>query len=180
VFENDHGPTSFRETQGFDPAKCSQEGIGSLQLAAYFAKTTDTLKVILETGAFDVNRVDENGDTALFYALAGYNSPGNVCHLIEKGADPDIANRKNVTPMNVVGTGRMKELEDIMKEKRRIYLNSVAPSPTAVRNAADDTSGDDDQPDPEHSRLCVTHPQQTRTIREAFLWSEEIWHKEMV
>jgi ankyrin repeat protein len=133
VFENDHGPTSFRETQGFDPAKCSQEGIGSLQLAAYFAKTTDTLKVILETGAFDVNRVDENGDTALFYALAGYNSPGNVCHLIEKGADPDIANRKNVTPMNVVGTEKMKELEDIMKETRQIYLNSVAPSPIRQR-----------------------------------------------
>lgn len=56
--------------------------------------------------------------------------------------------KEGVTPMDVVGTEKMKELEDIMKETRHFYMNPVAPSPTAARNVADDTSGDDDQPDP--------------------------------
>jgi hypothetical protein len=60
-----------------------------------------------------------------------------------------IANKKGVTPMNVVGTEKMKEGEDILKETRQFYKNPVAPSPTAARNVADDTGEcGDDQRDP--------------------------------
>jgi hypothetical protein len=169
------------EKHKVDPAKCSPEGIGSLHLAAYFAKTTNTLKVILETGAFDVNRVDENGDTALFYALAGDNSLENVCHLIERGADPDIANRKGVTPMNVVGTEKKKKLEDIMKQKRKlyIYMNHVAPSPIAATNAADDTSGDN-QRDPAlacASRTLSKHGPSERLFSGLRKFSTNKWYE---
>lgn len=132
------------EKHRVDPAKCSPDGIGSLHLAAYFATTTDnTLKVVLETGEFDVNRVDRNGDKAILYALAGFNSQENVRYLIEKGAEPDIANRKRVPPIDVAVTEKTKILVNIVQQTSQFDKNHVAPTPTAARNAADDTSGDD-------------------------------------
>ncbi|XP_046635844.1 poly [ADP-ribose] polymerase tankyrase-1-like [Daphnia pulicaria] len=71
-----------------------------LHLASRYAKTTDIIDVILETGEFDINGVDNDGLTPLHHAILGLNPTINVPHLIQLGADPNVADKNGVTPLN--------------------------------------------------------------------------------
>ena len=72
----------------------------ALHVASRYAKTTELIDVILETGQFDINGVDNDGETPLHYAINGRNNPITIArHLIQKGADPEIANKNGITPL---------------------------------------------------------------------------------
>ena len=70
----------------------------ALHVASPYAKTTELIDVILETGQFDINGVDNDGETPLHYAINGRN-PTIARHLIQMGADPKIANYNGITPL---------------------------------------------------------------------------------
>jgi ankyrin repeat protein len=65
---------------------------------AKYAKTTELIDVILKTGQFDINGVDNDGETPLHYAINGRN-PTIARHLIQMGADPKISNYNGITPL---------------------------------------------------------------------------------
>jgi ankyrin repeat protein len=78
-----------------------EEGMNALHLASRHAKTTDVIDVVLETGKFDINGVDNDGKTPLHYAVEGSDRAIIVPHLIEKGADPNIGEKGGITPVHV-------------------------------------------------------------------------------
>jgi ankyrin repeat protein len=75
--------------------------MNALHSASFHAKTTDVIDVILETGEFDINGGDKDGNTPLHYALLGLYPKRNVPHLIQLGADPNVADKNGVTALNM-------------------------------------------------------------------------------
>jgi ankyrin repeat protein len=79
-----------------------RDGENALHVASRYAETTDLIDFILETGKFDINGVDNNGWTPLHCAInETYNRDINARHLIQKGADPTIANKEGDTPLHL-------------------------------------------------------------------------------
>jgi len=70
----------------------------ALHVASKYAKT-EILDVILATGEFDINDFDEDGETALHFALHAKNVT-TARHLLENGADPTIPNNVGITPFH--------------------------------------------------------------------------------
>jgi ankyrin repeat protein len=77
-----------------------RKGVNALHVASRNAKKTEILDVILETGDFDINGGDENGRTALYYAIIDKNVE-TVRYLLEKGADPTVGDNEDETPFHV-------------------------------------------------------------------------------
>ncbi|XP_046643175.1 serine/threonine-protein phosphatase 6 regulatory ankyrin repeat subunit B-like [Daphnia pulicaria] len=108
-----------------------EDGNNALHLASLKAKTTDIIDAILETGKFDINGVDNKGDTCLHLAiklrrkLFGINPDIKTRHLIRKGADPTIANKEGDTPFHLAAS-RGKEIETIklILENEQVDINS--------------------------------------------------------
>jgi ankyrin repeat protein len=101
-----------------------EDGGNALHLASRYAKTTNLIDVILETGKFDINGVDIDGRTPLHYAIRGKNSSINARHLIQLGADPTIANKEGDTPLHLAA--RYEEIETIglILENEQVDINS--------------------------------------------------------
>jgi ankyrin repeat protein len=78
-----------------------ENGMNLLHSASFHAKTTDVIDIILETGEFDINGGDNDGLTPLHYALLGLYPKRNVAHLIQLGADPNVADKNGVTALNM-------------------------------------------------------------------------------
>jgi ankyrin repeat protein len=81
--------------------KWGESRMNALHSASFHAKTTDVIDVILETGEFDINGGDNDGITPLHYALLGLYPKRNVPHLIQLGADPNVADKNGVTPLKM-------------------------------------------------------------------------------
>ncbi|EFX67179.1 hypothetical protein DAPPUDRAFT_331336 [Daphnia pulex] len=77
------------------------ERMNLLHSASFHAKTTDLIDVLLETGEFDINGGDNDGNTPLHYAVAGLDPKRNVAHLIQLGADPNVADKNGVTALTM-------------------------------------------------------------------------------
>lgn len=75
-------------------------GRNAFHAASHFAKTTEILDVILATGDFDINGVDNNGHTPLQYAINAKNVI-TVGYLLEKGADPTGHHDGGITPFHI-------------------------------------------------------------------------------
>jgi ankyrin repeat protein len=100
---------------GADISACcaaGEKGTNALHMASNYAKTTELIDVVRETGEFDINGVDNNGWTALHYAIGGTNYVINARYLLEKGADPTIADKEGSTPLHMAAS-RAKEIETI-------------------------------------------------------------------
>jgi ankyrin repeat protein len=85
-----------------------------LHVASQYAKTTELIDVILETGQFDIDGVDNNGDTPLLYAINGRN-PTIARHLIQMEADPEIANKNGITPLQFEYQFQVDEVKYLLK-----------------------------------------------------------------
>ncbi len=57
------------------------------------------LKIAFEAGSNDVNAINENGDTATHGAVYRAGSIAMLTFLLEKGARPDVRNKKGWTPL---------------------------------------------------------------------------------
>ncbi|XP_046649305.1 ankyrin-3-like [Daphnia pulicaria] len=109
-----------------DNAAWGENGTNALHVAAAYAKTTDVIDAILETGTFDINGVDNDGDTPLHYAIMGSNSARNAPHLIRLGANPIIANKTKVTPLHLAAKNEeTTELIDIILETGQCNINTA-------------------------------------------------------
>jgi ankyrin repeat protein len=107
-------------------ACCGEMGENALQLASFHAETTDVIDIILETEKFDINGVDNDGDTPLHYAIMGYNSAKNAPHLIQLGADPNIANKTKVTPLHLATkNAKTTDVIDAILETGQCNINGV-------------------------------------------------------
>jgi ankyrin repeat protein len=101
-----------------------EKGINALHVASKYAKTTNFIDVLLETGTFDINASDNDGRTPLHYAIIGTNPTIISRHLIEKGADPNIADRKGMTPLHLAAQiGKTTDLIDLILKMKRIDIN---------------------------------------------------------
>jgi ankyrin repeat protein len=108
---------------GADISACGEKGANALHLASRYAKTTDLIDVILETGKFDINGGDSTGHTSLHYAIMGTRWEINVRHLIRKGADPNIANKKGYTPLHYVAFhAKRMEITSLFLEKEQVDI----------------------------------------------------------
>jgi ankyrin repeat protein len=102
---------------GADTKTWGEMGANALHFASCFAETTDVIDVILETWKhgnikFNINGGDNDGDTPLHWAIIGPNFEKNFPHLIQKGADPTIANKEGDTPLHLAAKNA-KEIETI-------------------------------------------------------------------
>jgi ankyrin repeat protein len=118
--------TRILKENRLDNAAWGENGTNALHVAAADAKTTDVIDAILETGTFDINGVDSDGDTPLHYAIMGSNSAKNVPHLIRLGANPIIANKTKVTPLHLAAKNEeTTELIDIILETGQCNINTA-------------------------------------------------------
>ena len=81
---------------GGDPNHVTEEGNMTPLISATVLENTDIVKALVENGA-KVNWQDDNGDTALMYAVYNF-SYKSAKILIDAGADPYLANRDGYTP----------------------------------------------------------------------------------
>jgi ankyrin repeat protein len=84
---------------GADISKVTWGGLNALHAASVCAKTTEILDVILASGELDINGRNEDGETALHFALRA-NKMTTARYLLEKGADPTIGNNDGITPFH--------------------------------------------------------------------------------
>lgn len=77
----------------------------------------EVVKYIVEKYRIEPNRPrTENGGTALYQAARnGYSDI--VAYLLNKGADPNIANNSNVTPLNAAASNGHEEVVKLLVEK---------------------------------------------------------------
>jgi ankyrin repeat protein len=116
---------------GADPGIVDKNGVTPLHLAAKtYCETTDynsteLIDIILETGQCNINAVDNDGWTPLHYAFEGSDSAIIVPHLIEKGADPTIANKEGNTSLHLAASHE-KTIETIslILENEQVDINS--------------------------------------------------------
>ncbi|EFX83084.1 hypothetical protein DAPPUDRAFT_240584 [Daphnia pulex] len=73
--------------QDISASTWGENGANALHVAAANKKTTELIDVILANGQFDINGVDNDGDTPLHHAIMGSFSTKNVHHLIQLGAE---------------------------------------------------------------------------------------------
>jgi ankyrin repeat protein len=121
----------------------------ALHVTAAYAKTTDLIDVIVETGKFNIKGVDNDGLTPLHHAIIGSFSKKNVPHLIKLGADPNIADKNGITPLHLAAKNEeTTELIDIILENGQCNVNPVdnngktplhyaikRPNPVTINNA---------------------------------------------
>jgi ankyrin repeat protein len=112
----------LEDGQDVSATKWGGKGANALHLASFYAKTPDLIDALLETGKFDINGVDNDGRTALHYAVVGSNAAINAHHLIEKGADPRVADKIGVTPFYMAARNANAESMDLIE----ILLNTEA------------------------------------------------------
>ncbi|XP_046651126.1 serine/threonine-protein phosphatase 6 regulatory ankyrin repeat subunit B-like [Daphnia pulicaria] len=100
-------------------------GKNALHLASLTAKTTDLIDALLETEKFDISGTDNRGNTPLHHAILGSNCEINTRHLIGKGADPTIANKKGFTPLHYAARyAKTIETIRLIMENKQVDISS--------------------------------------------------------
>jgi uncharacterized protein len=96
---------------GADPKIATEDGTTALMAAAGVGiwapgenpGTDDeafaALKMVYEAGGGDVNAINDNGDTAMHGAVYRAGSIAMLRFLLDKGAKPDVRNKKGWTPL---------------------------------------------------------------------------------
>jgi ankyrin repeat protein len=96
-------------------------GANALHLAAADEKAAEFIDVILETGKFDINGVDNDGRTPLHYAIKRPKPITiNSRRLIKMGANPSVPDKNGVTPLHMAA--RNAESMDLIE----VLLNTEA------------------------------------------------------
>jgi ankyrin repeat protein len=104
-----------------------ENGANALHLAAANEKTTDLIDVILETGKFDINGVDNDGRTPLHYAIKRPDPVTiNARRLIKMGANPGIADKNGVTPLHMAArNAESMDLIELLLNTEMVDVNCV-------------------------------------------------------
>jgi ankyrin repeat protein len=112
-----------------------KNGMNALHYVALHARTTDVIDVVLETGKFDINGGDNEGNTPLHYALMGNYPMINTAHLLQKGANPNGAGRNGITPLQAA-TGLTEDVRivELLLNHPDVDVNRLD---NAGRNALD-------------------------------------------
>ncbi|EFX83083.1 hypothetical protein DAPPUDRAFT_240585 [Daphnia pulex] len=112
--------------KGTEISAVEEKGTNALHLASLFAETTDLIDVVLESGKFDINGTDNVGSTPLHYAIMGANWEINTRHLIGKGADPNIADKKGNTPLHLAAShAKAIETISLILENQQVDINHI-------------------------------------------------------
>ena len=99
-------------SHGADPNRADDDLTTALMFAASRNGTFEIVKELLDGGA-DPNQEDNWGETALMMATTK-QEPGVVRLLIERGADPTIANFSGVTAIDIARRAGLPELIDAL------------------------------------------------------------------
>jgi ankyrin repeat protein len=133
--------------KGADPTIRNRNGNTPLHKAAGYAKEIETINLILETQKVDIDHINKEGETALYYAIRAENVQMVRC-LLEKGADPTSRNNVGCTPFHlavalltdtdILGLMLANEIKIDIDEKNKLGLNALhmatfASNVTAVR-----------------------------------------------
>ncbi|XP_046452784.1 putative ankyrin repeat protein RF_0381 [Daphnia pulex] len=109
---------------GADIRAWEETGANALNFASFLAKTTDVIDAILETGKFDINGGDREGVTPLHFAIMGTNLETIARHLIQKGADPNIANKRGNTALHFAALyAKTIETITLILENKQVDIN---------------------------------------------------------
>jgi ankyrin repeat protein len=73
------------------------------------AEAVETLELLLELG-LDINAANADGDTALHGAIGGRGSQIIIAFLLENGADPLAANKREQTPLSIAESRSTAEI----------------------------------------------------------------------
>ncbi|XP_046643226.1 serine/threonine-protein phosphatase 6 regulatory ankyrin repeat subunit A-like [Daphnia pulicaria] len=113
--------------KGADPNIADKNGVTLLHLATIFAETTELIDIFLETGQCNINGVDNDGRTPLYWAIERYAPVTiNVRRLIKMGADPGIADKKRVTPLHVAAkNAKSMDLIEVLLNTEAVNVNCV-------------------------------------------------------
>jgi ankyrin repeat protein len=87
---------------GADPKVANNTKVTPLHLAAKNEETAELIDTLVKTGQCNINGVDSDGRTPLYYAIKRPDPVTiNVHRLIKMGADPGIADRNRVTLLHL-------------------------------------------------------------------------------
>ncbi|KAJ8683740.1 hypothetical protein QAD02_019532 [Eretmocerus hayati] len=96
-----------------------------LHSAAQNIQHQDVFKHLIDTGIFDINEKDSDGNTPLHIAILK-NSNSCVKLLLRNGANPNIANASNQTPLhNAVITDNLFTVELLLEYDAHLYFTST-------------------------------------------------------
>jgi ankyrin repeat protein len=112
---------------GADPNIADKNGITPLHLAARNEETTELIDIILKTGQYNINSVDNDGRAPLHYAIKKPNPVTiNARRLIEMGADPGIADKNGVTPLHMAArNAESMDLIELLLNTEMVDVNCV-------------------------------------------------------
>jgi uncharacterized protein len=80
-----------------------------------------SLALLLEFG-HDLHATNEAGDTALHAAVGGRGSEVIVRYLLERGADPLVANARELTPLAIAETRSTPAIVALLQERAGVHL----------------------------------------------------------
>ena len=90
---------------------------------ACYSGADDSIKFLINLNA-EINSFDKNELTPLHLATL-YNKKNIVIKLLQNGAIKDVTNSKGETPLYLAWKKKYKEIYNILKEKKFLYLWSI-------------------------------------------------------
>uniref|UniRef100_A0A0D9XBX0 Uncharacterized protein n=2 Tax=BOP clade TaxID=359160 RepID=A0A0D9XBX0_9ORYZ len=109
---------------------------GPLHLAAWGGKL-EMCRFLIKEFLLDIDGVDEEGVTALNFAILGSKSTAVVRLLLDRGADPNKADQNGITPLHNATIQGTYEIAELLLSKGA-YVDSVCEKGASLHIAAED------------------------------------------
>jgi ankyrin repeat protein len=107
----------FHLDKGLDFNLAAKDGLTPLQALASFTDNADALSSLLKNKNIEINKVDNDGNTALLKALFNFkrlNNLDSIKVLLENQAQPNLKNKEEMGAIHVTALNNSEALADLI------------------------------------------------------------------